>query len=37
MPSQLTDADKRVYREYAQAQRHKGFERIRVGFGDQDP
>ena len=24
---ELTDADKRVYREYAQAQRHKGFER----------
>jgi YihY family inner membrane protein len=32
----LTDADKRVYREFAQAQRHKGFERIEVGFGDQD-
>jgi hypothetical protein len=24
---ELTDADRRVYREYAQAQRHKGFER----------
>lgn len=34
---QLTDADKRVYRDYAQAQRHKGFERIQVRFGDQDP
>ncbi len=33
----LTDADKRVYREYARAQRHKGFERIEVSFGDQDP
>ena len=33
----LTDADKRVYREYAQAQRHKGFEQIEVRFGDQDP
>jgi membrane protein len=31
----LTDADKRVYREYAQAQRHKGFERISVNFDDQ--
>jgi uncharacterized BrkB/YihY/UPF0761 family membrane protein len=34
----LTEADKRVYREYAQAQRHKGFEQIDVGFGEQsDP
>ena len=32
---QLTEADKRVYREYAQAQRHKGFEQIEVSFGDQ--
>lgn len=31
---QLTEADKRVYREYAQAQRHKGFERVRVSFED---
>jgi membrane protein len=31
---QLTDADKRVYREYARAQRHKGFERVHVTFGD---
>lgn len=30
----LTEADKRVYREYAQAQRHKGFERIQVTFYD---
>jgi uncharacterized BrkB/YihY/UPF0761 family membrane protein len=29
----LTEADKRVYREYAQAQRHKGFEQIEVDFG----
>lgn len=29
---ELTDADRRVYREYARAQRHKGFERIRVTF-----
>ncbi len=31
---QLTEADKQVYREYAQAQRHKGFERVRVSFDD---
>jgi membrane protein len=31
---QLTEADKRVYREYARAQRHKGFERVHVTFGD---
>jgi membrane protein len=30
----LTAADERVYREYAQAQRHKGFEQIEVDFGD---
>jgi uncharacterized BrkB/YihY/UPF0761 family membrane protein len=30
----LTDADRKVYREYAQAQRHKGFERIQVTFED---
>ena len=29
---ELTEADRRVYREYAQAQRHKGFERVRVTF-----
>lgn len=28
----LTDADRRVYRDYARAQRHKGFERIDVTF-----
>ena len=32
---QLTEADRRVYREYAQAQRHKGFERVRVTFDDE--
>jgi uncharacterized BrkB/YihY/UPF0761 family membrane protein len=32
---ELTDADKQVYREYAQAQRHKGFEQVRVSFGDE--
>ena len=31
---ELTEADKRVYREYAQAQRHKGFEQVDVTFGD---
>jgi membrane protein len=31
---ELTEADRRVYREYAEAQRHKGFERIRVHFDD---
>ena len=31
----LTEADQRVYREYAQAQRHKGFEEVRVTFRDQ--
>ena len=31
---QLTEADKQVYREYAEAQRHKGFERVRVSFDD---
>ncbi len=31
---QLTEADKRVYREYAQAQRHKGFEQVQVSFDD---
>ena len=29
---QLTEADEKVYREYAQAQRHKGFEHVRVSF-----
>jgi membrane protein len=29
----LTDADRRAYADYAQAQRHKGFERVRVTFG----
>ncbi|MCW2783946.1 MAG: ribonuclease [Marmoricola sp.] len=28
----LTDADRRVYTEYAQAQRHKGFQRVHVEF-----
>ncbi len=30
----LTEADRTVYREYAEAQRHKGFERIHVTFED---
>jgi membrane protein len=32
---QLTDADRRLYRESAQAQRHKGFEQVHVTFDDQ--
>jgi uncharacterized BrkB/YihY/UPF0761 family membrane protein len=31
---ELTDADRKVYQEYAEAQRHKGFERIHVTFDD---
>ncbi|MGN6131365.1 MAG: YihY/virulence factor BrkB family protein [Nocardioidaceae bacterium] len=29
----LTPADRRVYTEYARAQRHKGFEHVEVSFG----
>jgi membrane protein len=32
----LTEADRRAYRGYATAQRHKGFETVTVDFGD-DP
>lgn len=32
---ELTEADRKVYSEYAKAQRHKGFERVRVTFDDQ--
>ena len=28
----LTEADRRVYTEYAKAQRHKGFEHVTVTF-----
>ena len=28
----LTDADIRAYADYAKAQRHKGFQRVRVTF-----
>ena len=31
---ELTEADRRVYTQYARAQRHKGFERITVTFED---
>lgn len=31
---ELTDADRRVYTDYAQAQRHKGFEDVTVTFTD---
>ena len=30
----LTEADRRAYTSYAKAQRHKGFERVRVTFED---
>ncbi len=33
---QLTDADRQVYTQYAQAQRHKGFERVTVTFEERD-
>lgn len=33
---QLTEADRRVYTDYARAQRHKGFQRVHVDF-DGDP
>jgi uncharacterized BrkB/YihY/UPF0761 family membrane protein len=29
---ELTEADRRAYADYAKAQRHKGFERVRVTF-----
>jgi membrane protein len=31
---ELTEADRKVYGEYARAQRHKGFERVHVTFSD---
>jgi membrane protein len=31
---ELTEADRKVYRDFAQAQRHKGFERVHVTFDD---
>ncbi len=34
---ELTDADRRVYTEYARAQRHKGFERVSVSFEPEEP
>lgn len=33
---ELTDADERAYAEYAQAQRHKGFEHVQVVFHKRD-
>ena len=30
----LTEADRRAYRGYAAAQRHKGFETVTVDFGE---
>jgi hypothetical protein len=32
----LTEADRRVYTDYAQAQRHKGFEQVTVTFEPRD-
>lgn len=32
----LTEADRRVYTEYAQAQRHKGFQQVTVTFDPRD-
>ena len=32
---QLTQADRRAYSDYAKAQRHKGFERVRVTFASE--
>jgi uncharacterized BrkB/YihY/UPF0761 family membrane protein len=34
---QLTEADRRAYTAYAQAQRHKGFQRVRVSFDRHRP
>ena len=31
---ELTDADRRAYKDYAKAQRHKGFQEVRVSFRD---
>jgi hypothetical protein len=33
---ELTDADRRAYASYAQAQRHKTSEEVQVGFKDPD-
>ena len=33
---QLTDADRRAYSDYAKAQRHKGFQKVRVSFRPRD-
>ena len=35
----LTEADRRAYADYAKAQRHKGFQRVRVSFSprERDP
>ena len=33
---ELTDADRRAYTDYAKAQRHKGFQRVRVSFRNRD-
>jgi uncharacterized BrkB/YihY/UPF0761 family membrane protein len=33
---ELTEADRRAYADYAKAQRHKGFQQVRVSFGPKD-
>jgi membrane protein len=33
----LTEADRRAYAGYARAQRHKGFEKVEVTFGERSP
>jgi hypothetical protein len=33
---ELTEADRRVYTDYAKAQRHKGFENVMVSFRRQE-
>ena len=32
----LTEADRRAYADYAKAQRHKGFQRVRVSFSPRE-
>jgi hypothetical protein len=34
---ELTDADRRANGDYAKAQRHKGFERVKVSFEQSPP
>ena len=34
---ELTPADRRAYRSYARARRHKGFEKVEVSFDEDRP